>query len=68
MNEDLVHYHCLICEKSFDTKQEAEECFKNHNKEDHLIYVFKEIYWIRSYLYEMLEHLDFIERKYNIDE
>ena len=62
------HYHCLICGIPYTTKKEAEECFENHNKMEHLEYVFKEIYWIRSYIYEMLEHLDFIENKYKIDD
>lgn len=62
------HYHCLICETPYYSKRKAEQCFKNHNKEEHLEYVVKEIYQIRSYLYEMLEHIDFIEHKYNIDD
>ena len=44
MNDE--HYHCLICETFYKTKKEAEECFKNHNK---------------------IEHLDFVENKYKID-
>jgi len=61
------HYHCLICEESYSTKEKAEKCFKEHNEIEHLRWVTREVCWMKSYLYDLLAHIDYIDEKYDID-
>ena len=65
MNDE--HYHCLICEIPYPTKKEAEKCFKNHNEIDHLRWVAQQVVWLRSYTWDLMKYIDFIDKKYNID-
>lgn len=60
------HYHCLICEEPYSTKAKAEKCFKNHSKEEHLIWIAKEVCYMKSYTYNLLKYIDFIDKKYKI--
>ncbi len=62
------HYHCLICEIPYSTKKEAEECFKNHNEIEHLRWVAREVCYMKSYMYDLMKHISFIEKKYKIDD
>lgn len=62
------HYHCLICEKPYPTKYEAEECFKKHEELDHLRWVAKEVIWMKSYMYDLMKYINFINTKYEIDD
>lgn len=62
------HYHCDICEESYPTKKEAEECFKNHNENEHLRWVARETYYLKHTAYNLFKYIDFIENKYHIDD
>lgn len=62
------HYHCWICEKEYPTKKKREQCFKNHNEIEHLRWVAQQVVWMKSYMWELIEYIDFIDKKYNIDE
>jgi len=62
------HYHCLICEKSYKTKKEADQCFKNHNELDSLRWVALESSYIKSYLYDLNHNIDYIIKKFKIEE
>lgn len=62
------HYHCLLCEKSYSTKEEAEYCFKNHNEIEHLRWVAKEVIYMKSYMFDLMKNIDYINEKYKIDD
>lgn len=67
-NEIEDHYHCLICEKPYPTKKDAEVCFKNHNENEHLRWVAREVVWMQSYMYNLMKYISFIDKKYKIDD
>lgn len=65
--ETEMHYHCDICEVSYSTKEESEQCFINHSKEKQLIWVAKEVSYMKSYTYNLFERIDKILNKNNIE-
>lgn len=62
------HYHCILCEKSYPTEKEAENCFKEHNEVEHLRWVAREVIFMKSYMYNLMKYIDYIDKKYHIDD
>lgn len=62
------HYHCLLCEKPYPTIKEADKCFEKHNEIEHLRWVAREVIYMKSYMYDLMQKIDFIDKKYKIDD
>lgn len=62
------HYHCLICEEPYFTKEEAEQCFKNHNEIETLRWVALEASYLMSYAWELNHHIEEIVERFNLED
>ncbi|MBQ8301639.1 MAG: hypothetical protein IJX57_06725 [Clostridia bacterium] len=62
------HYHCMLCGKSFPTKEAADDCFNNHSEIEHLRWVAVQSKFLKSYTGELFSKIDFIIDKYGIEE
>lgn len=62
-----MHYHCLICETPYSNKEKAEKCFKSHDEIEHLKWIAREACYMKSYMYNLMKYIDFIDKKYKIN-
>lgn len=62
------HVHCILCEKSYPSRKKAEQCFKNHNEIEHLKWVAAQVCYMKSYMYDLMKHIDFIDEKYGVQD
>ena len=62
------HEHCLLCEESYSNHKKAEECFKNHSELEHLKWVAAQVCYMKSYMYDLMYWIDFINKKYGIED
>ena len=64
---DEVHWHCLICEKPFSTKEKADECFKNHSELETLRWVALESLYLKSYAWDLNNRIEDIVERFKLE-